>query len=841
MAAVAEQQALGLSLLLNQQVLFISSLAEDDITRQNFRTFNTIWHNQYFQSIEQDLDNNRDSKDHRLSDAVKIIGEVQYQHLTKYIGTLDLQSIWVLNSKGLIYLATTQKQLVMEQAQTLFKNKEQESERFSVWLDQMITSPPEDARIRLMQVGNDWRIAVFVPVYSQELFQGSLLAFFKLKSIREILEHWQDKGQTGHSYLAVDDLGLVYVQASQMQVKFMNQSYQENAQPVYTSFDGQAVFGSQRELDFQQNRWRIFSEITVAEINSENHNLTRQLLLMGAGVIILALGIGVLLSRRIVLSLEQISVSARELSRGNYTIEIPRGGPSEIDAISQVLDKLRLQLLSKIGSLNVANVQLDHLNTDLEKQVEKLRLSSEIITNIHEGVGLIRAEDGVIIFTNPAFETMFAYAPNEMSGKHVSILNASTDKSPEEIAAEIIAELNTTDKWQGEIHNIKKDGTTFWSYVQVCLFEHPEYGPVWITAHTDITEQKQVEEALAASELKYRDLVDNSLIGVFTTDMTGQFIFVNDAMVQLYDFDSIEQMQATTTLTLWAHIGDREQMLEAIKKHGRVDDFEAETITHKGRRIYVIFSARLDNGYISGMGMDITERKNTEHKIQVYQKKLKSLTVQLTLVEEQERRRIAAELHDNIGQSLVFSRIQLSRLRNNISDEKSEELIDELSQSLQHIIQNTKELLFELSSPLLYEIGLSAAISHWLSEQVSRKHGLETEFIDHSSKSVLSKEMNLILFRSTRELVINVVKHACAKKVIVSFENGEDELIITVQDDGTGFIFNPEIKVLKPGAGFGLFSIHERMDDLGGSLQIESETGKGCRAILTAPYYVCQT
>jgi signal transduction histidine kinase len=258
----------------------------------------------------------------------------------------------------------------------------------------------------------------------------------------------------------------------------------------------------------------------------------------------------------------------------------------------------------------------------------------------------------------------------------------------------------------------------------------------------------------------------------------------------------------------------------------------------------VLFSARLFDGYISGMVMDITERQLSEQKIQAYQHRLKSLGIQLTLAEEQERRRIAAELHDNIGQSLVFSRMQLASLRSQTSNEKSVKLIDELSQSLLHIIQDTKELLFELSSPLLNEIGLSAAISHWINEQIVRKHGLETEFIDHSAKSSKNKEMNLILFRNIRELLINVVKHAQAKKVIVRFENDSDNsdnpddldnLIITVLDDGIGFNFDPEAKILKPKTGFGLFSIYERMDDVGGSLQIESETGKGCKAILTAP------
>jgi len=127
---------------------------------------------------------------------------------------------------------------------------------------------------------------------------------------------------------------------------------------------------------------------------------------------------------------------------------------------------------------------------------EKLRLHSLLLTNMDEGVYLIRASDGIIVYTNPALERMFGYDPGEMIGKHVSIVNAPTQRSPEKRAKEIIKVLNKIGKWEGEVNNIKKDGTSFWCYAIVSTFEHYEYGPVWISVHTDITERKQAEEAL---------------------------------------------------------------------------------------------------------------------------------------------------------------------------------------------------------------------------------------------------------------------------------------------------------------------------------------------------------
>lgn len=134
------------------------------------------------------------------------------------------------------------------------------------------------------------------------------------------------------------------------------------------------------------------------------------------------------------------------------------------------------------------------LQSELEKVKAELRFKDEILKNLAEGVYLIKADEGTIVYTNPKFEDMFGYSPGEMIGKNVSIVNAPTKKSPEETAKEIIKVLEEKGEWQGEIENIKKDGTKFWCYANVSMFDHPEYGRVMISIHTDITDRKKAEE-----------------------------------------------------------------------------------------------------------------------------------------------------------------------------------------------------------------------------------------------------------------------------------------------------------------------------------------------------------
>ncbi len=139
--------------------------------------------------------------------------------------------------------------------------------------------------------------------------------------------------------------------------------------------------------------------------------------------------------------------------------------------------------------------------TERKRAEEALRLHSEIMVNMAEGVYLVRASDGVIVYANPTFEEVFGYGPGEMVGKHVSVVNAPTEESPEETAEEIMGILDRTGVWRGEINNVKKDGTPFWCYANVSVFDHPQHGRVLVAVHTDITERKRAEETLKVSHL----------------------------------------------------------------------------------------------------------------------------------------------------------------------------------------------------------------------------------------------------------------------------------------------------------------------------------------------------
>jgi PAS domain S-box-containing protein len=354
-----------------------------------------------------------------------------------------------------------------------------------------------------------------------------------------------------------------------------------------------------------------------------------------------------------------------------------------------------------------------------------------------------------------------------------------------------------------------------------------------------IVEERTVE--LGKSEIRYRGLVENSIVGVFRSTPDGQFEFVNNALVRMFDFENLELMIAQGSLERWRDLSERDRLMAELQKHGSVTNFEAEVITNTDRYIHVLFSVKLIENTIFGMVMDITKRKQSEKKIIEYQKRLKALAYKLTIAEEKERRSIAADLHDHVGQSLALARIQLASARKLTSKGKLTAKLDEISDTLHKTLEVTETLMLELSSHSIHETDLSAAISAWLEGDLRNKHHMKIQVIDNIPKnqqSTLSHDTLTILFRNMRELVINVVKHARANKVSICLELEENHILVIIEDDGIGFDPYGKKDAKHKVGGFGLFSIKELMLDLNGSLKIVSGPGKGCMAILSAPFMV---
>ena len=218
--------------------------------------------------------------------------------------------------------------------------------------------------------------------------------------------------------------------------------------------------------------------------------------------------------------------------------------------------------------------------------------------------------------------------------------------------------------------------------------------------------------------------------------------------------------------------------------------------------------------------------------------RLRALASELTIAEERERRRLAGELHDQVGQPLALARIQLAAKLGGAGRITGPSDVEDVSETLLLASQETRRLIADLSTPSMGPLGLAAAVSDWMDDRLARSAGLTMSVVDECEPGgleTLPENTRAILFRNVRELLTNVIKHANASRVVVRLSGDAENVRVRVEDDGVGFDAADLKANASDAGGFGLFSVTERMVDLGGAARILSRPGEGCAIELTLP------
>lgn len=220
--------------------------------------------------------------------------------------------------------------------------------------------------------------------------------------------------------------------------------------------------------------------------------------------------------------------------------------------------------------------------------------------------------------------------------------------------------------------------------------------------------------------------------------------------------------------------------------------------------------------------------------VRVYQLKLRQLASKLSQAEARERRQIASDLHDHIGQALAYVNTKIARLQGNAMFCGFEVDLAEITAILEQAIRYTRDLTVEISPPVLYELGLAAALD-WLAEQTSRRHGLKVTTSQSGEHTPVPEDIQVFVFKAVQELITNAVKHAEADQIAIKVEWKPTRLDIAVRDNGRGFDTSALDRQLSEGNCFGLFSVRERLLCFGGLLQVVSQPKRGTTATITVP------
>ena len=361
----------------------------------------------------------------------------------------------------------------------------------------------------------------------------------------------------------------------------------------------------------------------------------------------------------------------------------------------------------------------------------------------------------------------------------------------------------------------------------------------------EINERTKAEEALRRERDKAQRYLDVAGVMLVAVDSEQRVGLINKKGCEILGYKE-EEVVARNWFDNFVPEKIREEARAVFEKNIRTaadvsEYYENPILTKSGDERFIAWHNTIlkdEKGNVVATlnsGEDITNRKQAEDTLREYQVKLKAMASEILQTEERERKRIAIALHDNLCQNLVLTKVLLQSTLRLVSDPSVSGPLKMASGAMSELIELANSLTFELRNPVLHDLGFVPALEKHLAEEVQQRHGIAFELECDEQLRIPREELRNGLFRISRELLMNVVKHAQARNVEVSVHRSRGQIRIRVQDDGVGFDIDEVRSEVYSTSRFGLFSIREQLEHLGGNLAIESEPGRGTTATVVVP------
>jgi PAS domain S-box-containing protein len=506
--------------------------------------------------------------------------------------------------------------------------------------------------------------------------------------------------------------------------------------------------------------------------------------------------------------------------------------------------------LTDVTERKAAERDLAHYRTQLEHMVAErttqltsaeaaLREEHDFIETVVDTVGaliVVLDPEGNIIRFNRACEELTGYAADEVLGQ--PFWQFLLPEEADQVSAVFRQLLNNLAN-ENENYWTMRDGTPrLISWRNTVLLDQEGLVEYIVSTGLDVTARRAAEAAVRAAGAYNRRLLEASLDPLVTIAPDGRITDVNAATERATGIPR-EGLIGTDFSDYFTDPEAARASYEQVFREGQATDYPLELVDRTGAITPVLYNAsvyRDDSGAVVGVfaaARDVSERTAAEAAIAAYQEALRALASELALAEEHERRRIAVGIHDHISQSLALSKLKLGLLRDSCPPEAAPAITD-LTGLTDEVIGYTRSLTFELSPPVLYELGLEAGLE-WLCHQAPERYGFACAFFDDLEPKPLAEDTRAMLFVGTRELLANAAKHAQASQASVAVSREGNFVRIDYADDGVGF--DPALlqDSATRGSGFGLFNLRERLEFLGGQLEVQSAPGAGTRILLLAP------
>lgn len=514
-------------------------------------------------------------------------------------------------------------------------------------------------------------------------------------------------------------------------------------------------------------------------------------------------------------------------------------------------DELRVRMLKEgvQGYLNKPFLveellaRVNGLIKERRSTADKLRESETRFEATFEqaAVGIaIVALDGHWLRVNRKLCEIVGYSQEELLTKTFQDITHPDDQKTDlhQVRRMLAGEIQT---YSMEKRYIRKDGSLVWINLTVALAWKPDATPdYFISVIEDIQVRKQAEAALKDSESSLKEAQRLAGIGNWVWDIRTDAHTWSEEIYRIYGRDPAlppaiyPEVQQYFTPESWMHLA---AAVEKSMAGGVPYECDAEVVRPDGTHRWIVACGEAirdaDRNIISlhGTVQDITERKLAKEKLDESYKELQKLSTHLEVVREEEQKRIARELHDEMGGVLAALNVKVSLMATHPPTEMADLMteVDILANLVASGIQSLRRIVTELRPSLLDEVGLKLAIERYV-QDFERNTEIKCDLRLPEEELTLDGNQSTTIFRIIQESLTNVAKHAKATWVSIVLSEWDTSLMLTVRDNGKGFDLNTQ-----KAKSFGLLAIRERAAMVGGKAEITSAAGKGTTVRVSLP------
>ena len=521
----------------------------------------------------------------------------------------------------------------------------------------------------------------------------------------------------------------------------------------------------------------------------------------------------------------------------------------------------------RAAELTVANEQLQREIVERKQAEEGLHESERRLRNAQRIAQVANwerdFETGKGYWSDEQYH-LFGYEPNEIPDSHELFRKHLHPDDVPLVVEAIENSLASGTKFEIDARYIPKEEELRYAHI-ICNVELDENGnPRWLHGtFQDITERKQAEEALGESEERFRLAFENASIGICLVDTEGRLTKVNPQMSEIFGY-SQEELEAMTVndITHPEYLDVSPRFIQRASS-GEITQFDLEKqYIHKNGHIIwgqvtssLVRDIRDEPLYFISHVKDITERKQAEEalrrahdelelrveertaeliraneKLSRSEKELRLLSSQLLTVQEDERARIAGDLHDSIGQSLSVAKFKTREISGYLDKGVVEETAEScgiLVSVIQDCIQEVREICMDLRPSLLDDLGILVTINWFCREFQELYPGISIESELSVEERQVPESLKIVIYRLLQEALNNIAKHSKADRVLVTVRRKDNTLELDIEDNGRGFDLEEVLSVESTKRGLGLGSMRERTGLSGGSFSIKTAKGAG--------------